>query len=77
MPVIRHPGVGDTSGRGLMLVDTLSSAWGVEPDARGKQVWFTLDLAAPAGGAGHDQIVDDFDEEALVAAFPDTSSYVT
>jgi anti-sigma regulatory factor (Ser/Thr protein kinase) len=31
-------------GRGLALVDALSSSWGVEPRSGGKAVWFDLDL---------------------------------
>lgn len=30
------------SGRGVMLVDTLSAAWGVNGNQRGKTVWFEL-----------------------------------
>ena len=30
-------------GRGVMLVDTLSAAWGVNGNQRGKTVWFELD----------------------------------
>lgn len=30
------------SGRGLQLVETLSAEWGVETEARGKVVWFSL-----------------------------------
>jgi anti-sigma regulatory factor (Ser/Thr protein kinase) len=39
----KHVGVEATSGRGLALVERLSSAWGVEqvPD-EGKEVWFEL-----------------------------------
>lgn len=33
-----------TSGRGLFLVDSLSTRWGVDARAVGKQVWFELDL---------------------------------
>jgi len=33
------------SGRGLMLVDTVANAWGVEPDEAGKKVWFELAAA--------------------------------
>ncbi|MEU8197592.1 ATP-binding protein [Microbispora amethystogenes] len=29
-------------GRGLLIVDTLSRAWGVRPTRRGKAVWFEL-----------------------------------
>jgi anti-sigma regulatory factor (Ser/Thr protein kinase) len=43
------------SGRGLMLVDALSSQWGVYRSANGKTVWFTLprgDGIAIGGGDG-------------------------
>jgi two-component sensor histidine kinase len=30
------------NGRGLFLVDVLSSRWGVEPTEEGKEVWFAL-----------------------------------
>lgn len=32
------------SGRGVALVDTLSTAWGVRPDGSGKTVWCDLAL---------------------------------
>ncbi|TDC77505.1 ATP-binding protein [Streptomyces hainanensis] len=40
-PVMRAAGVEEESGRGLRLVDDVSSAWGWEPVSRGrcKQVW--------------------------------------
>jgi len=44
------PADGDESGRGLLLVETLASAWGVEPLGGGKAVWFEvprLDRAEP------------------------------
>jgi anti-sigma regulatory factor (Ser/Thr protein kinase) len=31
-----------TTGRGLALVDALSSAWGVEPASGGKTIWFEV-----------------------------------
>ncbi|MGA5817149.1 ATP-binding protein [Kitasatospora sp. NPDC094028] len=34
------------TGRGLHLVQGLTRAWGVDPQERGKSVWFTLDSAA-------------------------------
>src|SRR3954447_14868248 len=39
------------SGRGLMIVEALSEAWGVTPAGRGKQVWFRRPIAAdwPSG----------------------------
>jgi len=30
------------NGRGLRLVDTLAASWGVNPEGRGKSVWFEL-----------------------------------
>lgn len=33
-----------TSGRGLQLVEAIASGWGVERNADGKVVWFTLKL---------------------------------
>jgi anti-sigma regulatory factor (Ser/Thr protein kinase) len=43
-PRQRHVEPQDESGRGLMLLERLSSAWGVKPapGAQGKTVWFTL-----------------------------------
>jgi anti-sigma regulatory factor (Ser/Thr protein kinase) len=32
-----------SGGRGMMLVDSLSSAWGVNRNARGKTIWFELE----------------------------------
>ncbi len=47
-PAPREAAAADTSGRGLLLVDTLAAAWGVEPGGAGgdagKTVWFELAL---------------------------------
>ncbi len=43
VPVRRRAAAHDTSGRGIHLVDVLSSRWGVEPSDRGKLVWFEVD----------------------------------
>jgi hypothetical protein len=37
-------------GRGLAIVDALSTQWGVEPRWNGKAVWFSLDLGRPGPG---------------------------
>jgi hypothetical protein len=31
-------------GRGLLLIATLASRWGVTPAIQGKTVWFAIDL---------------------------------
>ena len=41
-PELRGASDDDTSGRGLMLVDMLSTAWGVRPVEGGKCVWFEV-----------------------------------
>jgi serine/threonine-protein kinase RsbW len=45
-PVVRTPGLTDTSGRGLQIVQALADAWGVIPKAEsaGKTVWATIAL---------------------------------
>ncbi len=43
VPVVRHPGAADEHGRGMLLVDRLANAWGVDRHADGKTVWFELD----------------------------------
>jgi anti-sigma regulatory factor (Ser/Thr protein kinase) len=48
-PKMRTPGPTDPHGRGLQIIDMLSAAWGVEQlPGRGKSVWFTVALEAPA-----------------------------
>jgi len=66
-PAVRSPGLSDTSGRGLQIVQALADEWGVVPNpaATGKTVWVRIALPAPdtwersrrrdrdaAGGAG-------------------------
>ena len=45
---LRHPVLTETSGRGLELVNALSSAWGVLSERSGKSVWFELLAANPS-----------------------------
>lgn len=42
LPVPRDAGSDATSGRGLALVDSLSSSWGVDSGEGGKTVWFEV-----------------------------------
>jgi anti-sigma regulatory factor (Ser/Thr protein kinase) len=47
-PRVRHPGPTDPSGRGLQIVDMLSTDWGCRRQASAKTVWFTV--ADPRAG---------------------------
>ena len=48
-PELRSPRPEEPSGRGLRIVEALSSSWGVAPSSGGKVVWFTI--AQPRGAA--------------------------
>ena len=52
-PAVLQAGPQDGSGRGLGLVEALSSAWGVIPSSPGKTVWYELPIASEehAGGS--------------------------
>jgi hypothetical protein len=44
-PVAQHPQPLDERGRGLLLIDSLASQWGVtQHDEDGKTVWFEIDV---------------------------------
>lgn len=49
----QHTRLDDTSGRGLHLVQALSTSWGTAAERDGKVVWFELDRtdAGPPGGS--------------------------
>jgi anti-sigma regulatory factor (Ser/Thr protein kinase) len=42
LPHKRRPGELASSGRGLMLIELLADAWGVNPRGEGKSIWFEL-----------------------------------
>ncbi len=54
VPVVRHPGPDEESGRGLEMVEALSEDWGWEsvPGRPGKRVWALVGPARQAGGDG-------------------------
>jgi hypothetical protein len=56
MPHRRSPGEMASSGRGLLLMEELADAWGVDPRGDGKSIWFELHEARPplAPPAPHD-----------------------
>lgn len=47
LPMRKNYAVDATTGRGLQLVEELSSSWGSERTSGGKFVWFELDLSDP------------------------------
>ncbi|MEU9089813.1 ATP-binding protein [Streptomyces sp. NPDC087901] len=48
-PMLRSAGIGDESGRGLLLVDALALRWGVEQGLYAKTVW--CELRSPVCGS--------------------------
>ena len=47
VPRVRHPGPTEASGRGMALVDALSTAWGsAQTPGGGTTVWFEVDTDA-------------------------------
>ncbi|MFG3023037.1 SpoIIE family protein phosphatase [Streptomyces sp. NPDC048254] len=52
LPHKRRPGELASSGRGLVLIELLAEAWGVEPRGEGKSIWF--ELYEGDGGYGDD-----------------------
>ena len=73
-PARKHYSSMATTGRGLLLVERMSSRWGVEAQGAGKQVWFELDLhvgaEAPAAGAFEDIDLDEFEALGIDAPPP-------
>lgn len=66
VPRLRDYGTGATTGRGIRLVDTMSTRWGVQQDDDGKHVWFEL----PAQGVQDVHTWDEeTDAEVLMASF--------
>ncbi|MEO3807654.1 ATP-binding protein [Sphaerisporangium sp. B11E5] len=51
VPLVRVPGVEETDGRGLLLVDRIAGRWGFERRGAGTVVWFELEGSGGAGGA--------------------------
>ncbi|MFJ4871265.1 SpoIIE family protein phosphatase [Streptomyces sp. NPDC088757] len=51
LPHRRRPGEMASSGRGLVLMEMLAHAWGVDPRGEGKSIWFELNEPVTAGAA--------------------------
>ncbi|MFI1014634.1 SpoIIE family protein phosphatase [Streptomyces sp. NPDC020965] len=52
LPHKRRPGEMASSGRGLLLMEMLADAWGVDPQGEGKLIWFELAESSPEPGDG-------------------------
>ncbi|MET9319861.1 SpoIIE family protein phosphatase [Streptomyces sp. NPDC003038] len=48
-PHKRHPGEMASSGRGVLLMEMLADAWGVDPRGEGKSIWFELNEQSKPG----------------------------
>ena len=55
-PLPRSPTPQEPSGRGLRIVEAMSSSWGIIPSSSGKTVWFTL-AAQPSRSSATSQSV--------------------
>jgi anti-sigma regulatory factor (Ser/Thr protein kinase) len=44
LPEVLQPTPSSAAGRGMFMIEALSSRWGAEPTAEGKRVWFELSL---------------------------------
>ena len=55
MPVRRNAGIDEESGRGLMLVESLSSDWGAYRETTGKTVWVKIDPVNDWQETGYDR----------------------
>ena len=54
VPVQQDPDPMEDHGRGIFLVETLATSWGVEVRDDGKTVWFEIDVLGARRGPGHE-----------------------
>ena len=52
-PWERRPGHNDQRGRGLVIVDALSTDWSITGDGTSRTVWFEIAEAGPPAPKGH------------------------
>jgi anti-sigma regulatory factor (Ser/Thr protein kinase) len=52
LPHKRRPGELASSGRGLVLIELLAHAWGVDPRGESKSIWFELYESVDGSGDG-------------------------
>jgi anti-sigma regulatory factor (Ser/Thr protein kinase) len=49
LPAVKKYSETATTGRGMMIVESLATAWGTEEDGTGKVVWFSVDAPTYLG----------------------------
>ncbi|WP_328549913.1 ATP-binding protein [Streptomyces sp. NBC_00366] len=54
LPSAIEAGPDDERGRGLLLVDALADAWGVQPECPGKTTWFEITPQPSTKSSGYD-----------------------
>ena len=54
LPSAVEAGPDDERGRGLLLVDALADAWGVQPESPGKTTWFEITPEPSTKSSGYD-----------------------
>lgn len=77
LPMRKRYGPDATTGRGIMLLESLADSWGAAPVGTGKCVWFELESVPPATATSVDEIArgitvgttDSPDLDALAALF--------
>jgi anti-sigma regulatory factor (Ser/Thr protein kinase) len=72
-PRVRRHSTEATTGRGLQLLDSVASAWGVELLGTGKTVWFQVDGAGTGefGGEELAALLAELGEDVKTSARPD------
>jgi anti-sigma regulatory factor (Ser/Thr protein kinase) len=68
VPRVRDYGSDATTGRGMRLVASMATRWGVEPHGDGKTVWFELPTQGTAELSAWDE---DSDPQDILAGFPE------
>jgi serine phosphatase RsbU (regulator of sigma subunit) len=51
LPELRHPGIDEERGRGVLFVSELATDWGAERTEGGKTVWFEIDTSTATAEA--------------------------
>jgi len=72
-PVVQSPGARDPRGRGLLIVEMMSDAWGISRLDAGKVVWFTLATRASGAAERVEQVSSGVPQHSGATAAPPTT----